>query len=187
MGFLYETLKILQLMNTYIKFVHSLSRLCGTVATVLLISAILVIINMVVSRYVFNLTTSWQTEYVIYSLAGATFIGCPYVLLEKGHVNVELLPHYLEYKCNLILAIICSVLSLMFSILIFVLACHMWFDAYINNHTTGTLWNAPLWKLYISLPIGFFVMVLQYLADIISLITKREMPFPPAKLEEIIK
>jgi hypothetical protein len=33
----------------------------------------------------------------------------------------------------------------------------------------------------------FFVMVLQYLADIISLITKREMPFPPVKLEEIIK
>ncbi len=99
-------------MNTFIKFVHSLSRLCGTVATVLLISAILVIINMVVSRYVFNLTTSWQTEYVIYSLAGATFIGCPYVLLEKGHVNVELLPHYLDYKGKLILAIICSVLSL---------------------------------------------------------------------------
>jgi TRAP-type C4-dicarboxylate transport system permease small subunit len=60
-------------------------------------------------------------------------------------------------------------------------------DAYINNHTTGTLWDAPLWIPYISLPIGFFVMVLQYLADIISLITKREMPFPPVKLEEIIK
>ena len=67
-------------MNSFIRFVHSLSKLCGTVATVLLITAILVIINMVVSRYVFNLTTSWQTEYVIYSLAGATFIGCPYVL-----------------------------------------------------------------------------------------------------------
>ena len=75
----------------------------------------------------------------------------------------------------------------MFSTLIFVLACDMWFDAYVHNHTTGTLWNAPLWKLYISLPIGFFIMILQYLADIISLVTKREMPFPPAKLEEAIK
>jgi len=33
----------------------------------------------------------------------------------------------------------------------------------------------------------FFIMILQYLADIISLVTKREMPFPPAKLEEAIK
>ncbi len=46
---------------------------------------------MVVERYVFNLSTSWQTEFVIYSLAGGTFIGCPYVLLKKGHVNVELI------------------------------------------------------------------------------------------------
>ena len=174
-------------MDSFLKFTHTLSRFCGTVATVLLISAILVIINMVVERYVFNLTTSWQTEYVIYSLAGATFIGSPYVLLEKGHVNVELLPHYLDYKGKLILAIICSVLSLIFCTVIFVLACHLWIDAYTNNHTTGTLWNAPLWKLYISLPIGFFVMILQYLADIISLVTKKEMPFPPAKLEEIIE
>ena len=93
-------------MDTYIKFVHSLSRWCGTVATILLITAILAILNMVVERYVFNLTTSWQTEYVIYSLAGATFIGSPYVLLERGHVNVELLPHYLGHKGKLILAII---------------------------------------------------------------------------------
>ena len=174
-------------MDLFVKFVHSLSRLCGTIATLLLISAILVIINMVVERYVFNLTTSWQTEYVIYALAGATFVGSPYVLLEKGHVNVELLPHYLGYKGKLILAIICSVLSLIFCTVIFVLACHLWLDSYINNHTTGTLWNAALWKLYISLPIGFFIMILQYLADIISLITNKEMPFPPAKLEEIIE
>jgi TRAP-type C4-dicarboxylate transport system permease small subunit len=174
-------------MDTYIKFVHSLSRWCGTVATILLITAILAILNMVVERYVFNLTTSWQTEYVIYSLAGATFIGSPYVLLEKGHVNVELLPHYLGPKGRLILAIICSILSLMFCTVIFVLSCEVWLDAYVNNHTTGTMWNAPLWKLYISLPIGFFVMILQYVADIVSLVTKREMPFPQPTLEEIIK
>src|SRR6056300_1351938 len=120
-------------MDFFIRSVHRISIFCGTVATALLCLAILVIIDMVVERYVFNLSTSWQTEFVIYSLAGGTFIGCPYVLLKKGHVNVELLPHYLEYKGKLILAIICSVLSLMFSILIFVLACHMWFDAYINN------------------------------------------------------
>jgi len=108
-------------------------------------------------------------------------------LLEKGHVNVELLPHYLDYKGKLILAVICSLLSLIFCTVIFILACHLWLDAYVNNHTTGTLWNAALWKLYISLPIGFFIMILQYVADIISLITKKEMPFPPATIEEIIE
>lgn len=174
-------------MNLFINIVHRLSRLCGILATILLITAIFVILDMVVERYVFNLTTHWQTEYVIYSLAAATFVGSPYVLLEKGHVNVELLPHYLNYKGKLILAVTCSVISLIFFLVIFILSCHFWYDAFINNHTTGTLWNASLWKLYISLPIGMFIMVLQYLADIISLITKKEMPFPPAVIEEIIE
>ena len=75
-------------MDFFIRSVHRISIFCGTVATALLCLAILVIIDMVVERYVFNLSTSWQTEFVIYSLAGGTFIGCPYVLLKKGHVNV---------------------------------------------------------------------------------------------------
>jgi len=101
-------------MDFYIKSVHRISLLCGTVATILLCLAILVIMDMVIERYVFNLSTSWQTEFVIYSLAGGTFIGCPYVLLKKGHVNVELLPHYLGYNGKLVLALMSSFLSLLF-------------------------------------------------------------------------
>jgi len=66
------------------------------------------------------------------------------------------------------------------------LSVHWWYDAYANNHTTGTIWNAYLWKLHFSLPLGMFIMILQYIADILSLITKREMPFPEAVLEENI-
>jgi len=173
-------------MDFFIKSVHRISLFCGTVATALLCLAILVIIDMVVERYVFNLSTSWQTEFVIYSLAGGTFIGCPYVLLKKGHVNVELLPHYLGYQGKLILALLSSVLSLIFCSVIFYLSAHWWYDAYINNHTTGTIWNAYLWKLHFPLPLGMFIMILQYIADILSLITRREMPFPDAVLEETI-
>ena len=58
---------------------------------------------MVVMRYFLNASTVWQTEFVIYSLVASTFIGSPYVLLIKGHVNVDLLPIYLgrrgRYAC----------------------------------------------------------------------------------------
>ena len=171
-------------MNSFIKFVHYISRFCGTIATILLISAILVIIDMVVERYVFNLSTSWQTEFVIYSLAAATFIGCPYVLLVKGHVNVELLPHYFDYKGKLFLALLASFMSLLFFIVLFVLGTEMWWKSYTENWTTGTIWNAKMWKLYLSFPIGMFITILQYIADIISLITKREMPFPGLEVTE---
>jgi TRAP-type C4-dicarboxylate transport system permease small subunit len=54
----------------------------------------------------------------------------------------------------------------------------MWFKAYVGNYTTGTIWNEKLWKLYLSFPVGMFITILQYIADIASLLTKREMPFP---------
>lgn len=169
-------------MDSYIKFVKSISKLCGIISTTLIACAILVIIDMVVERYVFNLSTSWQTEFVIYSLAAATFIGCPYVLMVKGHVNVELLPHYCGYRGKLILAMLASGMSLLFFIVLFVLGSEMWWKSYTENWTTGTIWNEKMWKLYLSFPIGMFITILQYLADILSLITKREMPFPGTEI-----
>ena len=50
---------------------------------------------MVFVRYVLNQNTIWQTDFVTYSLVAATFIGSPYVLMTRGHVNVDVLPLYL--------------------------------------------------------------------------------------------
>ncbi|MFZ9438555.1 MAG: TRAP transporter small permease, partial [Candidatus Fonsibacter ubiquis] len=93
-------------MFTFIKFVHLLSKICGIIATILIASAVLVTTQMVLVRYFFKMNTVWQTEYVIFSLAAATFIGAPYVLLKKGHVNVDLIPYYLGERGKNILAII---------------------------------------------------------------------------------
>ena len=49
---------------------------------------------MVFVRYVLNQNTIWQTDFVTYSLVAATFIGSPYVLMTRGHVNVDVLPLY---------------------------------------------------------------------------------------------
>ena len=50
---------------------------------------------MVFIRYVLNENTIWQTDFVTFSLVAATFIGAPYLLLTRGHVNVDVLPLYL--------------------------------------------------------------------------------------------
>lgn len=106
-------------MFTFIKFVHLLSKICGIIATILIASAVLVTTQMVLVRYFFKMNTVWQTEYVIFSLAAATFIGAPYVLLKKGHVNVDLIPYYLGERGKNILAIIAAILSLIFLVLLF--------------------------------------------------------------------
>ena len=79
-------------MDTYIRTMAFLSRVSGVVAAFLIGFAVLVICDMVIERYILNLTTIWQIDVVTYAIVGATFIGSSYVLMTRGHVNVEILP-----------------------------------------------------------------------------------------------
>ncbi len=99
-------------MQAYIKTVALISRVCGIFAAGLIAAAVLIVCEMVYLRYILNENTIWQTDFVTYSLVGATFIGSPYVLLTRGHVNVDVLPHYLPAGPRYWLAPASVVLSL---------------------------------------------------------------------------
>ena len=157
-------------MFVFIRFIHSLSKLCGIISTTLIASAVLVTTQMVVVRYLLKMSTVWQTEYVIFSLAAATFIGAPYVLMKKGHVNVDLIPYYLNQKGKNILAIVAAILALSFLAILFYSSVELTNHAWVKNIKTPTIWSFPMWKVYIFLPIGMGIMILQYLADILSII-----------------
>jgi TRAP-type C4-dicarboxylate transport system permease small subunit len=161
-------------MFAFIKFIHSLSKICGIISTILIGSAVLVTTQMVVVRYFFKMNTVWQTEYVIFSLAAATFIGAPYVLLKKGHVNVDLVPYYLSEKGKNILAVIAAILSLIFLFFLFYSSLQLFSHSWVKNIKTPTIWALPMWKVYIFLPLGMGILILQYLADIFSVIYKYE-------------
>ena len=161
-------------MFVFIRFIHSLSKICGIISTALIASAVLVTTQMVVVRYALKMSTVWQTEYVIFSLAAATFIGAPYVLMKKGHVNVDLIPYYLNQKGKNILAIAAAILALIFLLVLFYSSVQLTNHAWVKNIKTPTIWSFPMWKVYIFLPIGMGIMVLQYLADILSIIYKYE-------------
>ncbi|HVO13803.1 MAG TPA: TRAP transporter small permease subunit, partial [Alphaproteobacteria bacterium] len=85
-------------MSTFVRLIHGLSRLCGVVAVALIALSIVIVCQMVFVRALLGQSVIWQTEFVTFSLIAATFIGAPYVLLTRGHVNVELLPLYLGHR-----------------------------------------------------------------------------------------
>ena len=138
---------------------------------------------MVFVRYVLNQSTIWQTDFVTYSLIAATFIGSPYVLMTRGHVNVDVLPHYAGPRERWWLALFAAVVSLAFSITLAVLTFQFWKEAWDNDWVSDTMWRARLWIPYGAMPIGLYVLSLQCLADLLSLITGREPPFGMASLQ----
>jgi len=132
---------------------------------------------MVFVRYVLNQNTIWQTDFTTYCLIAATFIGSPYVLMTRGHVNVDVLPLYLSGRARFGLALASAIVSLAFCMTIAVLTFLFWKESWDNRWVSDTMWRARLWIPYSSMPIGLGILSLQYVADIWNLVTGREPPF----------
>jgi TRAP-type C4-dicarboxylate transport system permease small subunit len=164
-------------MDVYIRTVTFLSRLAGLVAALLIGAAVLVICDMVIERYIFNLTTIWQIDVVTYTIVGATFVGSAYVLMTRGHVNVEILPLHVGPRTRYWLALSTALLALAFCIVLWVLCTQYWYQAYSAGWRSDTVWRARLWIPFLSMPIGLGLLVLQYIAEILSLVSGRAHPF----------
>jgi TRAP-type C4-dicarboxylate transport system permease small subunit len=164
-------------MDTFIRGVRLLSQACGVVAAALTAVAVVVVCQMVFVRYVLNETTIWQTDFVTFSLVAATFIGAPYVLLTKGHVNVDVLPIYVGQRSRWWLALAAISLSLAFALVMTWLTAQFWHEAWESNWRSESMWRARLWIPYAAMPIGLGVLALQYIVDLVNLVTGREPPF----------
>ncbi|MEP6997176.1 MAG: TRAP transporter small permease [Betaproteobacteria bacterium] len=163
--------------DAFIRSVRRLSTLCGFVAAALIGAGVVVVCEMVFVRYALNRNTIWQTDFVTYCLVAATFIGSPFVLLTRGHVNVDVLPHYAGPLSRRWLALFASVLTIAFCVVIAVLTFMFWKEAWDNKWVSDTMWRARLWIPYASMPIGLGLLTLQSIADLMALLTGREAPF----------
>ena len=139
--------------------------------------AVLVICDMVIERYILNLTTIWQIDVVTYCIVGATFVGSPYVLMTRGHVNVDILPLYLGPRGRYGLALCTMLIALAFCVVLFILCTDYWYEAYSEHWLSNTVWRARLWIPYLSMPVGLGLLILQYFVDLICLVTGRTPPF----------
>jgi TRAP-type C4-dicarboxylate transport system permease small subunit len=164
-------------LDRFVEGVRFLSRAAGVFAAGLIALAVIVICDMVIERYGLNRTTIWQIDVVTYSIVGATFVGSAYVLLHRGHVNVDILPRWLGPRGRYWLALFTTVLSLAFCVVLLVACSRYWFEAFDQNWKSNTVWRARLWIPYLSMPIGIALLVLQYVADFLSLATGRSAPF----------
>jgi TRAP-type C4-dicarboxylate transport system permease small subunit len=57
------------------------------------------------------------------------------------------------------------------------LTAEFWYEAWDNNWRSDTMWRARLWIPYAAMPAGLAVLTLQYVVDLLGLLTGREPPF----------
>lgn len=164
-------------MKHFIRIVEILSKLCGIVAAIMLVVSVVVVCHMVVIRYALGESSVWQTEFVTYLLIAVTFVGSPYVLMTRGHVFVELLPMSLSPRPRYYLALFAYSVAVLFCVLVAWVGWELFYEAWDNQWYSDTVWEVRLWIPYLAMPIGFGILSLQYLVDIINVVRGQDVPF----------
>lgn len=159
------------MVKAYIQVVGNLSRTLAVVSTALVIAAMLVVCQMILMRYVFRQPTIWQTDFVVFSATAAMFLGAPYVLLKGGHVGVDVVDLLLGDRARARLKLVGSLLGLLFCFFMLIATWIQFHEAWAGNWKHSSVWAPPLWIPLLALPLGFGMLCLQYVAQILVLLS----------------
>jgi len=161
----------------FVKAVSWLSTVSGWCSASMTLAAVFITCQMIFIRFVLNGSTAWQTEAIIFLIIGATLVGLPFVQQVRGHVNVDLIPIALPARGRYYLAIFTLCVSAGVIGIMFFYSYEYWHLAFSRGWTTDTVWAVRLWIPHLSMVIGFGLLFLQLVADLVAVVLKVERPF----------
>ncbi|SIS64391.1 TRAP-type C4-dicarboxylate transport system, small permease component [Roseivivax lentus] len=163
--------------NKFLRLVAAISTLAGWISAGMIVAAVAITCQMIFIRFVMNGSTVWQTEAVIYLVIAATLLGLPYVQRLRGHVNVDLIPIWLAPKARYVLFVFTMSLSILIVGTMLFYGFEYWHFAWERGWRSDTVWGVRLWIPYLALPVGFALLMLQLVADLIAVLLRIEDPF----------
>lgn len=163
--------------NPFLKAVAAISTLAGWCSAAMILAAVGVTCQMIFIRFVLNGSTIWQTEAVIYLVIAATLVGLPYVQRLRGHVNVDLFPMWLKGRVRFAMAIFTLCSSIVIVAIMVWYGYEYWHFAWSRGWRSDTIWGVRLWIPYLALPVGFGLLLLQLIADLVAVILRIDTPF----------
>lgn len=163
--------------HPFLRLVAAVSTVAGWASASMIVAAVAITCQMIWIRFVLNGSTVWQTEAVVYLVIAATLVGLPYVQRLRGHVNVDLIPLALPAGARRTLAIFTLSLSALIVGVMLVYGYDYWHQAWSRGWRSDTIWGIKLWIPYLAIPVGFGLMLLQLIADLLAVIWRIEPPF----------
>jgi TRAP-type C4-dicarboxylate transport system permease small subunit len=153
------------------RLIEGLTTLTGWLSALALVAAAFIITEAVIVRKIFGVSTIWQIEASVFLLIFTVFVGAPFVQKNEHHLNVDLLIINLSPRTREMTLIVVSVISCILAGILAVYAWPMWWEAFVNNEHSESLWGPPLWITYLFLPLGMTLLFLQYIVQIHGKIT----------------
>lgn len=147
----------------------------GTVANWLVLLSCLVSAGNAASRYLFSESSNGWLEIQWYMFAGMVLLGGPFTLKMNEHVRVDLVYGMVSERTRIWIDIIGGFLFLLPICVILVYFTWPWFvEAWRLNEGSSNAGGLIRWPVKLMLPVGFALMALQGISEIIKRIAALE-------------
>jgi TRAP-type mannitol/chloroaromatic compound transport system permease small subunit len=147
----------------------------GVVANYLVLFACLISAGNAGSRYLFNMSSNGWLEIQWYLFAGMVMLGGPYTLKMNEHVRVDLFYGMASERTRIWIDIIGGLLFLLPICVILTYFTWFWFlDSWRINEGSSNAGGLIRWPVKLILPVGFVLMILQGISEIIKRIAALE-------------
>mgnify|MGYP001821817385 FL=1 len=152
-----------------LKLVSQTSRVAALVAAVLFVLSGAMLTYEVVARYFFLRPTIWAAELSQLCLIWGGMLAMAELLASRRHITVtavtDLLPPGLQRVC----AALALLLVVVFGVIVAYWGWDIFYDSFRRGRTTGSLLNLPVWISELAVPLGFVLLTLQGLVELLRM------------------
>ncbi len=156
----------MQIIKKFIQLVENMNKWIGRASCNLIFVFMFLMVYEVIARYFFESPTIWVHEVCGYVFAAYIALTGGWVLLEKGHVAVDIIYQHFSERTKQAADILVSVVALFMFIVLFWQGYKFAWHAFSTNQHSHTLFGPPLWPVKSMLPAGALLFILQILADL---------------------
>ena len=115
----------------------------------------------VVARYFFNAPTIWAEELARLFMVWAVFAGSSSLIRNNEHIRVTILTDRFGPGVRRTLDLVSLVFVLAMAAFVAWYGTPIALDSLERGRTTGSMLDIPSWWMQASVPVGFFLMVVQ--------------------------
>jgi len=147
----------------------------GTIATWLVLFACLISAGNAMSRYLFSESSNGWLEIQWYMFGGIVLLGAPYTLQRNEHVRVDLVYGMVSERTQIWIDIVGGVLFLLPICALLTYFTWPWFvESWNLNESSSNAGGLLRWPVKLLLPVGFALLTLQGISEIIKRIAALE-------------
>lgn len=162
-------------MKNVIKVIDLLSEYTGKIAYFLIIPLTIIVFYTVIMRRFFGNYPEWGFEVTIFLFGIMILLAGADTLRTKGHISVDIIQSYVHGGVKKILNIFIYLLIIGIALLLFLKGIDLSIESTMIQERSAhqTSFNPTIWWFKWFIPIGAFLLLLQALAELFKLITKK--------------